>query len=128
MDDSRRRDMQGYRQLDVWKKAMTLVVEIYHLTHVFPHEERFGLTSQMRRAAVSIPSNLAEGHGRANTGDYRRHVAVARGSVAELETQIELAMRLDMATRDAAAPVWQLTQQVAQMLTRLHQSLERKRN
>lgn len=84
----------GHKDLIVWQKALLLVTEIYRVTQSFPNEERYGLVSQMRRAAVSIPSNIAEGHGRQSKGEFRQFLGIARGSYAELETQIEIAKNL----------------------------------
>jgi len=83
----------SYRDLKVWQKAMDLVVRIYELTRSFPQNEVYGLTSQLRRAAVSVPSNIAEGKGRSDK-DFSRFLLQARGSVWELETQVEIANRL----------------------------------
>jgi four helix bundle protein len=78
--------VRSYRELAVWLEGMNLVTETYRLSRQFPTDERFGLTSQMRRSAVSIPANIAEGHGRSHRGDFLHHVSFARGSLAELET------------------------------------------
>ena len=86
--------MRGHKELIVWQKAMEMVTEIYRLTRDFPKEEMYGLVSQMRRAAVSIPSNIAEGQGRQSKGEFRQFLGIARGSYAELETQIEIAKNL----------------------------------
>ncbi len=86
--------VQSYRDLVAWNKAMELVTEIYRVTHKFPKEELFGLTSQLRRAAVSIPSNIAEGKGRLSKGEFRQFLGNARGSLAEVETQILIAQNL----------------------------------
>jgi four helix bundle protein len=86
--------VQSYRDLVAWNKAMELVAEIYRMTRDFPKEELFGLTSQIRRAAVSIPSNIAEGKGRLSKGEFRQFLGNARGSLAELETQILIAQDL----------------------------------
>jgi four helix bundle protein len=86
--------VQSYRNLVVWNKAMELVTEIYRMTQGFPKEELFGLTSQIRRAAVSVPSNIAEGKGRLSKGEFRQFLGNARGSLAELETQILIAQNL----------------------------------
>ena len=83
--------------LDVWRDAMDLVEAVYHLSSEFPDCERFGLTSQMRRAAVSIPSNIAEGAARKSRADYVRFLAIARGSLSELDTQLQIAYRLGFA-------------------------------
>ncbi len=107
-----------HENLDAWKHAMQLVKEIYDMTTTFPPEERFGLTSQMRRAAVSIPSNIAEGAGRNGTKEYLYHIGVARGSLAELETQIKLAMMLGFANAETAAEA--LCDRVGKLLTGMH--------
>lgn len=86
--------VHSYRDLVVWQKAVDLVVEIYSLTENFPQQEIYGLTSQMRRAAVSIPSNIAEGRRRGTRKDFRQFLLVAYGSGSELETQIEISKRL----------------------------------
>ena len=83
-----------YQELIVWQKAMETVTEIYRLTRNFPKEEMYGLVSQLRRAADSIPSNIAEGQGRRSKGEFRQFLGIARGSYAELETQIEIAKNL----------------------------------
>jgi four helix bundle protein len=86
--------MQSYRDLIAWQKSVDLVTEIYRITQSFPKTEQFGLCSQMQRAAVSIPSNIAEGHALRQTQAYLRHLAIASGSLAELETQLEISKRL----------------------------------
>ncbi len=116
--------LKTYRELDVWKKSMDLVVEVYKLTKDFPAQEKFGLTSQIQRAAVSIPSNIAEGHGRKYRGDYIHHLCISRGSLTELETLLTIAVRLKFIQRTQAVEVWKLAQEVGQMLNRLIHSLE----
>jgi four helix bundle protein len=86
--------VQSFRDLEVWKRSMQMTVSIYRLTQGFPKEEIYGLTSQMRRSAVSVPSNIAEGHGRLNKGEYRQFLGIARGSNFELQTQLEIARAL----------------------------------
>lgn len=88
--------MQGksYRELEAWREAMTLVEEVYRATASFPQHEIYGLTQQIRRSAVSIPSNIAEGQGRKSPGGFKYHTLIARGSLCELETQLLLAERL----------------------------------
>lgn len=83
-----------HKDFDVWKLSMEVVINVYEITKPFPDEEKFGLVSQMRRCAVSIPSNIAEGAARGSTKEFLRFLQIARGSLAELETQMELALRL----------------------------------
>jgi four helix bundle protein len=101
---------------------MDLVTEVYSVTRTFPADERFGLTSQLRRAAVSVPSNIAEGNRRPTRTEYRRFVSIARGSLAEVETQMEVARRLGFASGAKLALTDELSTRVGQMLTRLWQS------
>jgi four helix bundle protein len=92
---SRRQNMgQSFRDLLLWQRAMQSTEAIYLLTHDFPRDELYGLTSQIRRAAVSIPSNIAEGQGRGGHGEFRQFLLFARGSSCEIETQLEIARRL----------------------------------
>ncbi len=86
--------VKNYRDLRVWQSGMDLVVMIYKISEKFPSEEMYGLTSQIRRAAVSVPSNIAEGHTRESTKEYLHHLSIAQASLAEVETQIEIAFRL----------------------------------
>lgn len=87
-------EIKSYRDLVVWQKSMELVRNVYLFTNEFPKEEQYGLTNQLRRCAVSIPSNIAEGYGRNATGDYKRFLQIAVGSLYELQTQIEIAFQL----------------------------------
>jgi four helix bundle protein len=86
--------VQSYRELVVWKKSMELVLNVYRCTQAFPKSETYGLTSQLRRAAVSIPSNIAEGQARLSTGEFKQFLGNARGSLTEVETQILIAREL----------------------------------
>src|SRR5207245_1271791 len=95
------RPVQSYRDLIVWQKALDMAEAIYVATRSFPKEEIYGLTSQMRRAAVSVASNIAEGHARQSRGEYMQFLGIARGSLAELNTQVMLACRLQMLPTDA---------------------------
>jgi four helix bundle protein len=115
--------MQGHKDLVVWQKAMDLVAAVYKLTGAFPKEELYGLTSQMRRAAVSIPSNIAEGHALKQTQAYSRHLAIASGSLAELQTQIEIAGRLGYLNRESGE-VLKPADEIGRMLTGLRKSLK----
>ncbi|MDD2914361.1 MAG: four helix bundle protein [Gallionella sp.] len=107
-----------HEQLEAWKFGMQLAKTVYQMTSVFPAEERYGLAQQMRRAAVSIPSNLAEGAGRNGPKEYLHFIGISRGSLAELETQIQLAVMLDFAAADHAA--FELADRTGKLLTGLH--------
>jgi four helix bundle protein len=107
---------RSYRDLRVWQEAVELSVVIYALTRSFPKDELYGLTSQLRRAAVSIPSNIAEGYGRASRQDFRRIAAVARGSVLEVQTQLTIAARLGLAEEGSMRPVLARAEDVGKML------------
>ena len=87
--------IKSYRELIIWQKSIQLVTNVYKLTRSFPKEELFGLTSQMRRCAISIPSNIAEGFGRNSQGDFKRFLNIALGSTYELQTQIEISFNLE---------------------------------
>ena len=94
-----------FRDLDVWQRAMGVVEAVYRVSSDFPKAEVYGLTSQVRRAAVSVPSNIAEGHTRASTKEYLNHISIAQASLAETETQIEVAVRLGYTVPDRVEPV-----------------------
>ncbi len=117
--------VKSFKDLLVWQKAMNLVEECYRVTEIFPRNEEFGLKAQIRRAAVSIPSNIAEGNARHSSGEYRRFLAIALGSTAELETQIELGRRLGLARDGDAARLSQHCQEVGKMLNGLRLSIAR---
>lgn len=116
----------SYRDLGVWKKAVDFVVEVYRLASRFPRTEVYGLTAQVQRAAVSVPSNIAEGAGRIHTREYIHHVGIARGSLFEAETQIVVANRLGYATDEEIRPVLQLVDEVGRMVQGLIAALERR--
>jgi four helix bundle protein len=108
--------IRNYRDLDVWQTGMTLVVECYRATRAFPKHEIYGLASQMQRAAVSIPSNIAEGQMRAHTAEFAQFLSIASGSLAELETQIQIAQRLDYLQASDAIELLKLAEDVGKML------------
>jgi four helix bundle protein len=110
-----------HERLDVWRDAMDLVEMIYRLTAAFPQEERFGLTAQLRRSAVSIPSNIAEGAARRSTPEYLRFLSIARGSLSEASTQLQIARRLDYI--DAIAEADELVDRIFARLTALIKTL-----
>lgn len=88
--------LKCHKDLDVWKRSMDLVTDIYQLTHAWPAHEQYGLTSQVRRAAISVPSNIAEGAARGSAKDFSRFLNIAQASLAEVETQLELAKRIGL--------------------------------
>jgi four helix bundle protein len=94
-----------FRELQVWQRGMDLVVAVYRLSAEFPRAEIYGLTSQVRRSAVSVPSNIAEGHTRESTKEYLQHLSVAQASLAEVETQLEIACRLAYLRPEQLTPV-----------------------
>ena len=111
------------KELRVWQHAVDLCEEVYRATGGFPASEAFGLTGQMRRAGLSVPSNLAEGYGRGSRGDYRKFARIARGSAFELETQIILAERLGFLSRESAEELGTGVRDVLKMLHGLIGSL-----
>ena len=111
--------IRDYRDLIVWQKSVDLATKVYRLTNAFPAGERFGLVTQMQRAVVSIPANLAEGHERHSRGDFRRPVSIASGSLAELETHIEIAQRLGYTTANLLEEIRLGTVEVGRMLSTL---------
>ena len=108
--------MKNYKELDAWQLAMTLTETTYKVTRLFPKDERYGLTSQMRRCAVSIPSNIAEGQARGTARFGLHFIRVAIGSAAELETQTEVARRLQFVSADATRELDAQLERVRQML------------
>lgn len=118
--------VQSYRELDVWQLAMELAVECYHATRSFPKEELFGMTSQIRRAAVSIPANIAEGQGRHSTKEFLNFLSTARGSLNELETHLEMSCRVQLLSTQTLDHLLALTDRISRMLSGLRQSLERR--
>jgi four helix bundle protein len=116
--------IKNYKDLKVWQQSRLLVVDIYAISSHFPKEEQFGLTSQIRRAAVSIPSNIAEGHSRTSTKDYVKFISIAIGSLAEVETQLLLASDLKFTTDDAIAPLLHVIGTLQRLLHALRKSLK----
>jgi four helix bundle protein len=118
-------EIKSYRDLIVWQKAMEFVRLVYVLSRDFPRDEQFGLTSQLRRSAVSIPSNVAEGHGRGSTADYLRFLFIARGSLFEAQTQIEVAQMLGFAHTSLHPEIFPLSSEIEKMLNALIRNLSR---
>lgn len=117
---------KSYRDLDVWQRSMRLAKRIYQVIQKFPGDERFGLTNQLRRAAVSVPSNLAGGHARFGSGEFSRFISITMGSVAELETQILLSSELDLGPELASKVLAELDA-IGKMLRGLAKAIERRR-
>jgi four helix bundle protein len=114
-------EIKSHKDLKVWQESMDLVVEIYKLTKFFPKEEQFGLTSQMRRSSISIPSNIAEGAGRKGSKEFNRFLYIALGSLAEIETQLEIAYRLNYIENNSE--INEKIIYIRRMLTKLIKSL-----
>ena len=114
---------QGYRDLIVWQQAMDVAVETYRLTSAFPKDEMFGLTSQMRRAAVSIASNIAEGEGRKSKNEFSHFLGIALGSKSELETQIVLSERVNLLKSSETESIKKSLDDIGKMLTALRRKL-----
>jgi len=113
----------NYRHLIAWQKAMDWVVEIYRLSRFFPKEEVYGLTSQLRRAAISVPSNKAEGHGRFTTREYLRFLSIAHGSLCEAETQLLLSERLGYLCPEESHRLGSLSSEVGRLINGLYTAL-----
>lgn len=119
---------QNYRDLIVWQRAMDLVEAVYSVTASFPPEERFGLTAQVRRAVVSVPSNIAEGQGRRSRNEFIHFLSVAHGSLREVETQLLIAQRLRYVNAPETDDALALSDEVGRLLSGLTRSLEREMN
>jgi len=111
--------IKSYQDLLVWQRSMDLVESVYRFSNYLPTEEKFGLIAQMCRAAVSIPSNIAEGFGRQASGEYRHHLSIARGSLLELETQVILCQRLGFLTNELTIPILTEITELSKMLATL---------
>lgn len=116
--------MHQFKELKVWQKSMDLVVDIYTVTTNFPTDEKFGLTSQLRRCAVSIPSNIAEGAGRDSDKEFLYFLSIALGSSFELETQLILSQRLNLLTKQNLEDLLSLNNYVQNMIVKLRLSLK----
>ena len=117
------KEIQTYRDLRAWNQAMDLVELVYGVTAKLPADELYGLRSQMRRCAVSIPSNIAEGHGRKGSKEFMHHLSIAKGSLSELETQLILCVRLKYIDRDSLTPIWRSAQTASKLISGLVRSL-----
>ena len=115
----------SYKDLIAWRKAMELVAMVYDASERFPSHEQFGLTSQLRRAAVSVPSNIAEGHARLTTGEFRQFLGYALGSLTEIETQIQIAGRLGYLSKLESNKLLERSTEIGKVVRGLLQSLSR---
>ena len=118
--------LKNYKELKVWQRSYQLCLEIYKITKRFPNEEKYGLTSQIRRAAVSVPSNISEGYGRKTTPEYIRFLYIAYGSNCEMETQILLSGDLGYIETDKLENLQERMGEVERMLKALIKSIEKK--
>jgi four helix bundle protein len=116
--------IKTYRDLLTWQKSLALVTEIYRVSRSFPKDEVYGLAQQMRRSAVSIPSNIAEGYGRNSTSDYVRFLRVASGSLYELQTQAEIALNLRYLKKSDFDKLYESSREIERMLSSLIRKLE----
>jgi len=114
---------KNYRDLDVWREAMDFVVECYRMTGTFPKSEVYGLTSQLQRAAVSIPANIAEGQGRQHDKEFLQHLAIAYGSLAEVETHVQIARRLEYVDGEKENQMLERAARIGRMLNGLRKSI-----
>ena len=114
---------RNFRELIAWQRAMDFVTECYRISAGFPSAERFGLTAQLRRAAVSVPSNVVEGHGRGHVKNFVNHLWIANGSLRESETQLLIAERLEYAASESIHQSLNLADEVGRLLTGLRRSL-----
>lgn len=117
-------DVASHRDLIVWQKAMDLVVDCYRLSEAFPKSETYGLASQLRRSAVSVPANIAEGHGRGTPKSFVNFIWIANGSLTELETHILISERLGYVQSESIVAVLQAIREIGRMLVGLRRSLE----
>jgi four helix bundle protein len=118
--------INSYKDLVVWQRAMDLAVATYVLTKSWPKEELYGLTSQIRRSAISVPANIAEGYGRDNRGSYQQFLRIAQGSLKEFETHLQIAERIGLTTRDHASEKLLASESIGKMLRQLIFKLEPK--
>ena len=117
-------DLKSYQELLVWQRALDLTIAVYRCSKAFPREEVYGLTSQIRRAAVSVPSNIAEGYGRGTRRDYRHFLAIARGSNFELQTQLAIARRLGYGDEPEITAAESISAEVGKMLSAMLRRLD----
>ncbi|MFA5167137.1 MAG: four helix bundle protein [Candidatus Omnitrophota bacterium] len=132
MEENKQKPISNFKDLVIWKVGKALVIDIYRLTKTFPQEERFGLTDQMRRAAVSVPSNIAEGFNRKYSTDYKRFLFMALGSCGELDTQLEIATALQMTNpvnaQNLADKIDHESRMIRKLIEKIEVSIKERRN
>ncbi|MDO8560936.1 MAG: four helix bundle protein [bacterium] len=120
-------DQPNYEKLRIWQASMELVESIYKTTKDFPREEQFGLTSQLRRAAISVPANIAEGHGKTSRADFRRFLSISKGSLQEINTLLQIALRLHFISEHEYNKLRQdtlsLVRQVSSLMTKIGEAI-----
>ena len=126
MEEGQRTRIRSYRDLKVWQKSMDLTVRTYELTRTFPSEEKYGLVSQMRRAAASVPANIAEGRARRSTKEFIQMLGIARGSLAELETFVTLSERLGLIRSETSESLLEDCAEINRMMNGLMRALSSK--
>ena len=119
---------RGYQSLVAWQKGMDFVVAVYEAARAWPNDETFGLVSQVRRAAVSVPSNISEGHGRSGPKEFLHHLSIAYGSLCEAETHLLIAQRLGYSNRETLEPTMRQAAEVGRLLNGLIRKLQRAPN
>jgi four helix bundle protein len=116
--------IKTFRDLKIWQQSMELVTAIYKVTSKFPEEEKYGLTSQLRRSSVSIPSNISEGFGRNSQGDFKRFVNISMGSLFELQTQIEVARNLEFLSEEQSNTLYEDSREIERMMSSFIRTLK----
>ncbi len=120
--------ISSYKDLEVWKKSIDLVVKVYSITKLFPNDEKYTLVSQMRRAIISVPSNIAEGYGRGSTKEYVQFLRISKASLMELETQLIISQKLEYINKDQYQKITQDHNRILMMLNKLITVLNQKIN
>jgi four helix bundle protein len=118
--------VKSYRELRVWQQSVDFCVKVYQVTSIFPKEELYGLTSQIRRASVSVPSNIAEGQARNTTGEFSQFLGISKGSLAEVDTQLEIAKRLGFLSNESFQLFENEIETIGKMLNALQNALPKK--
>ncbi|MBN1924828.1 MAG: four helix bundle protein [Prolixibacteraceae bacterium] len=116
--------MNSFREIKVWQKSMDFVTKLYKTTRIFPQEELYGLTSQLRRSAISIPSNIAEGFGRKSPAEFKRFLQISKGSLFELQTQIEISKNLNFLEQKKYVELYNDLKEIEAMLTAFIKSIK----